>query len=113
MMNKAIVNRKDLTAAFEPPKLKGLGRVAKKGIPQTTILKGASNVLVIEGAFLETTLVVEGKWKREIELITTEVYDLLKNKLPKSELITISIDENDKFVMQIDKLVVSINIVKT
>ena len=63
--------------------------------------------------FWKTKLVFEGKGKRGIELITTEVYDLLKNKLPKSEVITISIDENDKFVMQVDKLVVSINIVKS
>ena len=113
MENYAIVNRAEFTLAFEPPKMKRAPAGAKSAIPKTSVLRGLGNQLSIEGAFVETILTVEGKWKTEIELKTTEVYELLKKRLPKSEFVTIYINESGKFAFQIDKLVVTINTVKT
>lgn len=112
MINHAIANRAELTEAFKPSKVRGVAG-AKSSIPKTSVLRGVGNQLSIEGAFLETILTVDGKWKTEIELVTAEVYELLKKKLPKSEFVTIYINERGKFALQVDKLVVTINIVKT
>ena len=111
MDNIATINREKLTEAFKPPRIKSASKFIQKGIPQTTILKGEPNALVIEGPFLSTTIEIEGNWTKEIELKTTEAYDLLKNKLPKSESVTIFLEDR-KFWFQIDKLKVSITPIK-
>lgn len=108
MDNHAIVNRAELTEAFEPPKMKRAPKGATSSIPQTTIIRGVSNILVVEGAFLEKTFHIKGKWKSTIEVNTRETYDLLKKKLPKSDEIAIFINDKGKFVLQVAKLKVSI-----
>jgi hypothetical protein len=104
----AIVDRKEFTEAFQPPRMKGLIRATKAEIPSTTIIRGIANILVVEGAFLERTFNIEGKWRTEIELPTKNVYDLLKKKLPKSETIEVFINAGGEFVIKVENLKVMI-----
>lgn len=108
----AIVDRKEFTEAFEPPRMKGLIRATKASIPSTTIIRGIANILIVEGAFLERTFNIEGKWRTEIELPTRNVYDLLKKRLPKSETIEIFINADGQFVIKVENLKVLVKPVR-